>query len=105
MKRSRYSATMSRCFGSSNQSRERKRRDCFCRVSSDAMGHNSLRQSRHVYACAEQTTGERLCFPFLGAERNVRGGDVQSLQVIVTKGRLGDGGAGQLDLAQQLASG
>src|SRR5688572_32275505 len=98
MKRSRYNATMSRCLGSSNQSRERKRR-------LDSMGDNSLWKSRHVDTCAEQATGERLCFPFLGAERDVCGSDVQSLQIIVGKGRLGDGGTGQLYLAQQFACG
>src|SRR6185295_15838599 len=99
MKRSRYNATMSRCLGSANQSRERKRRLGV----SDAMGHDSLRKSRHVDARAEQSTGERLRFPFLGAERDMRGSDVKGLEIVVTEGGLGDGGAGQAQRTEQRA--
>ena len=58
MKRSRYSATMSRWSGSSNQSRERKRRAG--RVESDAMRDLALRQARYVNPNAEQSARERL---------------------------------------------
>src|SRR3954467_6072908 len=96
---------MSRCLGSSNQSRERKRRWCKRTAASDAMGHNSLWQAWHVDARAEQPTGQRLLLALLGIERHVGGSDVQGLQVVVTERGLGDGGAGQVDLAEQFAGG
>src|SRR5262245_56398232 len=100
MKRSRYSATMSRCLGSSNQSRDRKRREGFA---SDAMGHNSLWEPRHVDSYTEQAARQRLCLPFRGVERDMRGGDVKSTQIVVAESRLGDGRAGQIQFRQQLA--
>src|SRR6187200_573038 len=103
MKRSRYSATMSRCFGSSNQSRERKRR-CFDGVcASDAMRHDSLWQSRHVDSRAEQATGERLLPALFCIERHVRGSDVKRLEIVACEGRLGDRGTRQSNGLQQLA--
>src|SRR5688572_20834422 len=101
MKRSRYSATMSRCLGSSNQSRDRKRREGFA---SDAMGHNSLWKPRHVYAYTEQAASQRLCLPFRGAERDMRGGDVKGAKIVVAERCLRDRRAGQIQLRQQLAA-
>src|SRR5678815_722424 len=94
---------MSRCLGSSNQSRERNRRWGKRTVASDAMGHNSLWQAGHLDARAEQAAGQRLLLAFLGVERHVRRGDVKRLQVVVTERGLGDGRAGQVDLADQFA--
>src|SRR4051812_11874103 len=90
---------MSRCLGSSNQSRERKR------GLSDAMGHDFLRKTGHVNPYAEQSAGQRLMASFLGIERDVRGGDVQGAEILVTERRLGDRRAGQAQGAQQFARG
>src|SRR5690349_9688799 len=104
MKRSRYSATMSRCFGSSNQSRDRKRRAGRAEAGlSDAMSHYSLGQAGHIDAGAEETAGQRLLPAFLGAERDVRGGDVKGSQIVAAESRLGHRGAGQAKCLQQLA--
>src|SRR6478735_2848655 len=102
MKRSRYSATMSRCFGSSNQSRERKRRCCVDDLS-DAMRHDSLWQSRHVDPRAEQAAGERLLPTLFCIECNVRGSDVKRLEVVACEGCLGDRGTRQSNGLQQFA--
>src|SRR5690349_10179829 len=98
---------MSRCFGSSNQSRERKRRAGRAERSgaglSDAMSHDSLGQSGHVDARAEQAAGKRLLLALFGVERDVRGGDVESTKIVTAEGGLGHGGAGQAQRLQQLA--
>src|SRR3954470_2412131 len=99
MNRSRYSATMSRCLGSANQSRDRKR------IFSDAMGHDFLWKSRHVNPYLEQSPGQWLLTALLGTERDVRGCDVQSPQIVTSKRCLGDGGAGQAESAEQLPCG
>src|SRR5689334_1782934 len=101
MKRSRYSATMSRCFGSSNQSRERKRRWGL----SEAMRNDSLWQSGHVDSDAEQAAREWLLFALLGIERDMRGGDVERPKIVAAERRLGHGRAGQPQRRQQLALG
>src|SRR6187549_2001089 len=101
MKRSRYSATMSRCFGSSNQSRERNRRWGL----SDAMRNDSLWQAGHVDLHAEQAAREGLLLALLGVERNVRRGDVERPQIVTRERRLGHGGAWQAHRRQQFALG
>src|SRR5690349_16902938 len=99
MKRSRYSATMSRCFGSSNQSRERKRRRGWTRVS-EAMRNDSLRQPGHGDSRTEQSTGERLLPALLRRQRDMRRGDVKRLQIVARERGLGDRGAGQADFVE-----
>src|SRR5690349_905580 len=101
MKRSRYSATMSRCFGSSNQSRDRNRRG----GRSEAMRNDSLWQTRYVDSYAEQSARERLLLALLGVERDMRGGDVERPQVIAAERRLRHGGAWQTQRCQQFALG
>src|SRR5688500_2615518 len=102
MKRDRYNATMSRCLGSSNQSRERKRREGFA---SDAMGHNSLWKARNVDTCPEQPACQRLLLAFFRVERDARGGDVKGLQIIAAEGGLCHGRAGQAQCAEQFPRG
>src|SRR6187399_1254749 len=99
MKRSRYSATMSRCFGSSNQSRERKRRLGRPRelamalgLASDAMSDHSLRKTRDIDASAEQSAGEWLLEQLIGVEAHAGAGDVKGLQIRSAECRLGDVG-------------
>ena len=95
MKRSRYSATMSRCFGSSNQSRERKRRLVawmVCQMPCDTIPCGS---PGHVDANAEQAAGERLLLALFRIERDMRGGDVKRPQIVAGEGRLGHRGARQ----------
>src|SRR5262245_470874 len=87
MKRSRYSATRSRWAGSSNQSRERKRR---LGVRSEAMRDNALRQPRYVNAHAEQTPGIRLLFALLVRKAFPGGGDVERAQILAAERRFRD---------------
>ena len=69
------------------------------------MGHDFLWQSRHVDARPEQSASQRLLLAFFGIERDMRGSDVKSLQIFITKSRLGDSRAGQAQRTQQLAGG
>src|SRR5688572_15900801 len=103
MKRSRYSATMSRCFGSSNQSRERKRRFGRPLLASDAMSHDSLGKSGDVDTRAKQSTRERLLQPLFGVEAHAGAGDVEGTQVRAAERRLGHVGDRQFECAQQFA--
>src|SRR6478735_6616469 len=91
---------MSRCFGSSNQSRERNRR-----WGLEAMRNDSLWQSWHVDANAEQSARERLLLALFRVERDVGGGDVERAQIVAGERRLGHGRAGQADARQQFALG
>src|SRR5512143_3476314 len=102
MKRSKYSATMSRWAGSSNQSRERKRR---LGVRSEAMRDDALRQPRYVNAYAEQTSGNRLLFALLVRKAFPRGGDVERAQVFAAERGLGDVGHRHGELRDLLAVG
>src|ERR1041385_8317385 len=100
MKRSRYSATRSRWAGSSNQSRERKRR---LGVRSEAMRDDALRQPRYVHAYAEQTSGIRLLVALLVREPFPRGGDVERAQIFAAERRFGDIGHRHGELRDLLA--
>src|SRR5690349_7869013 len=101
MKRSRYSATMSRCFGSSNQSGDRTRGGS----RAEALRRESLWPSRYVDSSAEQSARARLLLALLGVERDMRGGDVERPQVIAAERRLRPGGAWQAQRCQQFALG
>src|SRR6185295_1535055 len=86
MNRSRYRATMSRWSGSSNQSRERKRR---FGGELESMPDCALRQPGCVYSHAEQATGARLFRVVLLREPFPGGGDVERAQVCAAEGLLG----------------
>src|SRR5262245_61618664 len=103
MKRSRYSATMSRCFGSSNQSRERKRRLGRPLLASDAMSDDSLGKSGDVDAHLEQSARERLFLQLFAVEAHPGAGDVESAQVRSAERRLGHVRDRQAQGAQQFS--
>src|SRR3569833_378681 len=100
MKRSRYSATMSRWAGSSNQSRERKRR---LGVRSEAMRNDALRGARYVNAHTAQAAGSRLLLALLVRKTFPRGGDVERAQVFAAECSLGDVGHRHGELGHFLA--
>src|SRR5262245_40599543 len=102
MNRSRYSATMSRWAGSSNQSRERKRR---LGVRSEAMRDDALRKPRYVNAYAEQTSGIRLLFALCVRKTLPGRGDVERAQVFAAECGFGDVGHRHGELRDLVAVG
>src|ERR1700761_8816331 len=96
---------MSARWGASNQSWERKRRagGLEAGLVSSVKAQLSLRQAGNIDGQAEQAAGQGLGVAPGRVEALPGGGGVDGLQVVAAEGRLGDVGAGETHLGQQLA--